>query len=261
MQFDLEPLCMIDGMPATAEALLPAATQNFGHITILQMRGGKVRGLSHHLERLENANRELFGRAAPLARISDGLAAIAAARPDATVRVNIFEGETDEHVMLTVTAPVEPDWRPVRFSLVPYERDLPHLKHVGSFGLLLRQRQAQAAGYDGAVFFDRHGCISEATIWNIGFLAGSEVVWPATAALRGITQTLIDEGLAALGVSVRYEQVRIDELARFRAAFLSNSNTYGRPLQALGTHTFDDCTEVSSLIRRAYEHSPMRSVG
>jgi branched-subunit amino acid aminotransferase/4-amino-4-deoxychorismate lyase len=138
---------------------------------------------------------------------------------------------------------------------------MPHLKHVGGFGLTLRQRQAVAAGYDGAVFADRHGQVSEATIWNVGFFDGDGVVWPNTPALRGISQILIDEGLARLGVAVRYQSVPVERLGAFRAAFLSNSNTYGRPLSAIGAQSFAVDPEVTSLIRRAYELTPFAPIG
>lgn len=255
-----EPLCLIDGSTATVEGLLPAATQNYGHITMLQMRGGMVRGLAHHLERLERSNQELFGRSLSPARVLDGLAAVAEARPDSTVRINIFEAGSRDHVMITATPPVEPEWHPLRFSLVAYERDMPHLKHVGSFGLILRQRQAIAAGYDGAVFLDRSGYVSEATIWNIGFFDDDEVVWPTAPALPGISQIIINEGLAALGVSVRREPIQADDLGRFRAAFLSNSATFGQPLSTIGSHSFEGGVDAVRLIKQAYELTPFRPV-
>lgn len=250
------PICLINGRAATWEHMLPVATQNFGHITMLQMRGGRVRGLEHHLRRLDVANRELFGRALPDASVIDGLRALAGSSLDATVRVNVFEGAGSENVMITATPPIEPEWQPARFSLVSHERDMPHLKHVGSFGLSLRQRQAVDGGHDGAVFFDRHGTLTEATIWNVGFFDGDTVVWPSAPSLRGVSQIIIDEGLAANGVEIRYEAIRVQALDRYRAAFLSNSTTYGRPLQAIGDTTFQAPYDTRRTIRDAYERTP-----
>jgi len=254
------PFCVINGEPATWEKMLPVATQNYGHITMLQMREGMVRGLGHHLARLDAANRELFGRALPSMQVLEGLRAAAAARPDATVRVNVFAGDDIENVMVTALPPVEPDWRPARFDLVAYERDMAHLKHVGSFGLSLRQRRAVAEGYDGAVFYDRHGEVSEATIWNVGFFIDDAIVWPSAASLRGISQIIIDEGLSAAGVEVRYEPVHIDALPRYRSAFLSNSATFGRLLSSIGQVTFDTSAHASEIIRRAYEQTPLEPI-
>lgn len=89
--------------------------------------------------------------------------------------------------MVTATPPVVPNRRAAQFSLVPFERDMPHLKHAGSFGLALRQRLAIAAGYDGAVFVDREGQISEATMgssrWGGGVSADDmkEMIWTKPA--------------------------------------------------------------------------------
>lgn len=219
-----------------------------------------VRGLEHHLRRLDNANRELFGRALPFHSVMGGLRLLAGLRPDATVRINVFQGTDAENVMVTAMPPVEPEWRPAQFSLVPYERDMPHLKHVGSFGLSLRQRQAVADGRDGAVFVDRHGAITEATIWNLGFFDGDTVVWPSAPSLRGISQIIIDIGLAAEGITARYEPIRAEALGQYRAAFLSNSTTYGQPLRAIGEVTFDTPTDAMETIRRAYERTPWITV-
>lgn len=250
------PVCLIDGRPATWEQMLPVATQNYGHITMLQMRSGMIRGLEHHLRRLDGANRELFGTVLPPAIVTSGLRDMAKLRPDATVRINVFQGRDAVSVMVTATSPIEPEWRPARFSLVSYERDMPHLKHVGSFGLSLRQRQAVAGGYDGAVFVDRHGMITEATIWNLGFFDGDTVVWPSAPSLRGISQIMIDEGLAAEGIDVRYEAVRPEGLRRFRSAFLSNSTTYGQQLRSIGDVMFGTPIDAMDTIRRAYERAP-----
>lgn len=251
------PLCLVNEQGAAWEDLLKVATQNYGHITMLQMRRGMVRGLEHHLRRLDGANRELFGRPLAAGRVIDSLKVVAAERPDATVRVNVFEGAAYENIMVTATAPVEPEWRPARFSLVPFERDLPHLKHVGGFGLLLRQRRAAEEGYDGAVFFDRHGQVSEATLWNVGFFRDEAVIWPSAGSLRGVTQIIIDEGLAAMGLASRYEPVWVDALGRYEAAFLSNSATYGRPLGAIGDVRFETSPSATEVIRAAYERTPM----
>lgn len=191
--------CLIDGRPATVEALLPVATINYGHITIMQVRDGMVRGFRHHLDRLQAANIALFGRALDRRRIAAFVSAATEARPDATLRVNIFAGDPAEHVMVTATPPVAHDPTPARFSLVVFERDMPRLKHVGSFGLTLRQREAIAAGYDGAVFVDRAGQVSEATIWNVGFHDGNAIIWPDAAALAGVTRTILNEGICRDG--------------------------------------------------------------
>lgn len=254
------PICCIDGAPASHDALVSVATTNYGHITIMQSRQGWVRGLAYHLDRLEAANQELFGRSLGRHRVIECLLSVANERPNATLRINIFGGDCYEHVMVTATPPVVPNRRAAQFSLVPFERDMPHLKHAGSFGLALRQRLAIAAGYEGAVFVDREGQISEATIWNVGFFEGESVVWPRARTLRGITQMIIDDGLARLGVPVRYEPVPVDALGLYRSAFLTNSNTFGRPLASIGGHRFEIDPANDALLQRAYELTELKPI-
>lgn len=75
--------------------------------------------------------------------------------------------------------------------------------------------------------------ITEATIWNVGFFAGDTVVRLSAPSLRGISQIMIDEGLAAEGIDVRYEPLRPEALGRYRSAFLSSFTTYRQHLIGL----------------------------
>ena len=50
-----------NGRSATAGELGPLAFAGYAHFTALQVRGGKVRGLDLHLQRLRSASLELFG--------------------------------------------------------------------------------------------------------------------------------------------------------------------------------------------------------
>jgi hypothetical protein len=51
----------IDGHSPHVDELLTPALLNYGHITVMQVRDQAVRGLDLHLERLDAANRELYG--------------------------------------------------------------------------------------------------------------------------------------------------------------------------------------------------------
>ena len=42
----------LNGAPITPEELQTLALINYGHFTSMRIEGGRVRGLSHHLERL-----------------------------------------------------------------------------------------------------------------------------------------------------------------------------------------------------------------
>lgn len=54
-----------NGREAGAEELAPLAFAGYAHFTAAQVRGGRIRGLDLHLERLRRASIRLFGRALP----------------------------------------------------------------------------------------------------------------------------------------------------------------------------------------------------
>ena len=55
------PRIEVNGHAATAAELAHPALSNYGHFTMMQVRGGRTRGLDLHLARLDAASRELFG--------------------------------------------------------------------------------------------------------------------------------------------------------------------------------------------------------
>ena len=54
---------LIDGQPATAAELAALAFAGHAHFTAMQVRGGRLRGLDLHLQRLRQASLELYGQA------------------------------------------------------------------------------------------------------------------------------------------------------------------------------------------------------
>ncbi|WP_201304957.1 aminotransferase class IV [Streptomyces sp. GS7] len=176
----------INGIEADSEDLKLLARVNYAHFTSMQVRGGAVRGLDLHLKRLDESARELFGRALDAKSVRAYVRHALDGGPDAvSVRVTVFtrrldavlRGEAVEpEVAVATSAPAEAQTEPMRLRAVEYERDLPHVKHAGTFGLTHRQRQAVMAGYDDVLFTDRYGRISEASVWNIGFYDGDRII-------------------------------------------------------------------------------------
>ena len=79
----------VNGRTATAEDLRHPALVNYGHITAMQVRHGRTRGLDLHLSRLDTATRELFDAGLDPDRIRDHLRHALADSRDASVRVGI----------------------------------------------------------------------------------------------------------------------------------------------------------------------------
>lgn len=210
----------IDGRRPSAEELWAIASAH-GHFTAMQVRAGRTRGLDLHLARLEAANDELFG--APLDRdavrglVRHALASI----EDASVRVYVFESAERPVTMVTVKEPGGVS-TPQRVQSVTYQRPDAHLKHL-STGQGYYARVARRNGFDDALLTGPDGTVSESTVANVGFLTGSGVVWPDAPQLHGITMQLLERSLHDLGIPSRRAPVRVQDIASFEGAFLSNS--------------------------------------
>ena len=215
----------IDGRNATAEQLSAAAPAGYGHFTAMQVRDGRVRGLSLHLARLDAANRELFGTGLDSATVLGYIGhALGEETRDASVRVNVYETPEGPAVMVTVRPPgtMAPDiWR---LQTVPYQRSLAHIKHIGEFGQGYFQRLVRRNGFDEAPLTGPGGVICEGSITNIGFFDGSGVLWPDAPALAGITMQILDRAFAERGVPSRRAPVRVSGLGSFAGAFVTNSH-------------------------------------
>ncbi|WP_277931104.1 aminotransferase class IV [Bacillus cereus group sp. BfR-BA-01310] len=83
----------------------------------------------------------------------------------------------------------------LRLQITEFERDIPQVKNVGSFGQIYRGRIARMNGFDDVLFLDSLGRISEGSIWNIGFFDGDRIIWPKAEILPGIAMQVIQAGL------------------------------------------------------------------
>ena len=86
-----EFVVQLDGRAATEAELGPLAFAGYAHFTAMQVRGGGVRGLDLHLERLRDASEEMFGRAVPDERVrADVRAALRAGPDEVSLTVTVF---------------------------------------------------------------------------------------------------------------------------------------------------------------------------
>lgn len=261
----------VNGVPATAEDLAPLAFAGYAHYTSMQVRAGRVRGLGLHLARLRDASAQLFGTEPDPDRLR-GLfrTAVAAGPPDISLVATVFasdreavlRGETvDPDVLVRTSAPVMMDEeRSVRLRTVPFERLLPQLKNVATLGQTYFPRQVAAAGFDDVLFVDRRGHISESSIWNVAFWDGTHVIWPDAAILRGITMSLVADGLARAGVPQVTRPVPVDQATGFTAAALMNSWTPAVPVAAVDGLGFRGDERFVSMLRDAYASQPAEAV-
>jgi branched-subunit amino acid aminotransferase/4-amino-4-deoxychorismate lyase len=256
-----------NGRAATAEDLAPLAFAGHAHFTAMQVRGGRVRGLDLHLERLRYASVELFGRALPDDRVRSLLRSALDAGPadmslTATVysRAGEFTAHDGELEVLVRTGPAASGPRgPLALAAVGHERMLPAVKHVGEVAKTYLLRRAVADGFDDAAFVDRRGRLSEATIWNLAFWDGTAVVWPAAEVLAGTTMGIVRRQLDRLGVPQRVRDVTLDDLPGLAGAVVMNSWTPGVAVHRIASVPLPEAPDFVDLLHRAHRAEPLTS--
>lgn len=257
------PRVEINGVAASATQML-AVGAGYGHFTSLQVRDAVVAGLSLHCQRLAEATQRLFGSTLDLAQLRIWLQQAlrnANALDAASVRIVVYssrfdrerpEAATPVDVMIAVSAAIERKRVPIRVQLRAYERELPQVKHLATFGLLWQRREARSAGYDDALFATRAGLISEGSVWNVGFWDGSSVIWPRAPMLDGISQQLLKLGLARNGLASEARELRREDLRELRSAFACNANGVAVPIASIDDIGFEPAPELIDELLRCY---------
>lgn len=265
------PRLELNGGPVGVDDLRHPVQTNYGHFTVMRFEDGGVRGLDLHLDRLQAATRELFGSELDRERVRGYLRRVLNDAAGAwSVRINVFALSLDrEHMDRSVDVDVlvgaspapAPVTQPLRVKSFVYARELPSIKHVGTFGLFHHRRLARLAGFDDALFVDTDGRISEASIWNIGFVdRDGAVVWPQAPQLDGVGMRLVEAGLAGQGMRSRTRAVHLGELSAFRAAFFSNASVPVRAIAAIDDSRFDADAEILERLLAAYRSNPLQTI-
>ncbi|TCO40731.1 aminotransferase class IV family protein [Dokdonella fugitiva] len=260
----------LNGHAVDVEGLRALALVNYGHFTSMQVCDGGVRGLELHLARLRAATPELFGREldvdatrAWMRRVVDG------ERGTRSLRVTVFSRSLDRDRLLEPAAPdvlvacapartLAPT--PLRVRSVRYQREAPHIKHIGTFGLYHQKRLAQAAGYDDALFVDARDAVAEGSIWNVGFFDGERIVWPDAPALCGVSMQLLHDGLRRLGVPSTARSVSLADIGRFRSAFFTNTSCAFMPIARIDDTPFVVDPALQALLDAAMAEHPWQPI-
>ncbi|MFD9127909.1 aminotransferase class IV [Kitasatospora sp. NPDC059571] len=248
----------LDGRPAEPAQLQALALTNYGHFTTMRVEDGLVRGLALHLDRLARDCRVLFGAELDPERVRAYARRAAPASGAAVIRVTVYDPALDvgtigapahPRVLVTVRPAGPAVLGPLRVRTVRYERDLPEVKGVGLYGALHHRRQAQAAGFDDALFTDRTGAISEGGTWNAGFVRDGAVLWPQAAHLPGTTMRLLQSLGPWRGAEVRSAE-------GMAAGFATNAAIGVRPLAAVDGVALPPVHPVVEALRTAYAALP-----
>ncbi|SCG44523.1 Branched-chain amino acid aminotransferase/4-amino-4-deoxychorismate lyase [Micromonospora echinaurantiaca] len=258
-----------NGRAATAEELTPLAFAGYAHFTAMQVRGGRVRGLDLHLDRLRLASMEMFGQALPDDRVRSYLRTALKAGPDdlsllATVyspagEFTAARPDAEPEVLVRTGPAASGPPGPLTLATVEYERVLPAVKHVGEVGKTYFLRQAVGQGFDDVAFVDRRGRLSEGSIWNLAFWDGAAVVWPAAEMLGGTTMGIVRRQLDRLGVPQRVQEVTLADLPALAGAVVMNSWTPGVAVHRIGSVPLPEAPSFLALLHRAYQAEPPTS--
>lgn len=270
MSTDSPYIAQVDGHTASAEELAPLAFAGYAHFTAVQVRGGQVRGLDLHLERLRSASLELFGRALPDDQVRAWLRkALENGPADVSLTATAYAppgefaagaADRDPSLLVRTRAPANGPKGPLALAAVPHERELPTVKHVGEIAKTYYLRQAVTQGFDDAAFLDRRGRLSEATIWNLAFWDGEAVVWPVADVLGGTTMGILRRRLDALGVPQRDQEVTLADLPSLRGAVVLNSWTPGVPVHRIDSVPVPGAPAFLKVLHDAYETEPLTSL-
>jgi len=259
-------MATLDGNPVFADDLLPLALTNFGHFTSMRVDGdGSIRGLTLHMERLVRDCKTVWGADLDATLVREYVRrGLEGQSGSCVVRVTIYDpkvemghpADADEpRIMVSVRGAGALPPEPLRAMSVPYERDLPEVKHVGLFGALHARGTAQRAGFGDALFVGRDGLVSEGGTWNVAFIDGSgTVVWPQAPVLPGVTMALLQKH--GNGVEHRTAPVTLDQAKRMAAVFATNTSIGVRALSAIDDKELPTEHPVLSALRETYLSIP-----
>lgn len=265
VQTDVYP-AFINAEPVHNPDLLPLAFSGFAHFTAMQVRDRKVKGMDLHLSRLREASISLFDTALPDEKILRSIRlAVGGCQSDMSLTATVYspEGEftansmgTEPAILIRTAPPSDGPTGPVRLGVVVHERHMAAIKHVGEGAKTYYLHRAIEQGFDDAAFVDRHGRLSEGTIWNLAFWDGDAVVWPHAEVLAGTMMGMVQRQLTRMGIPQQHREIRLVDLTGFSGAVIMNSWTPGVAVTAIGPSKIEEAKQFLSLLRQAYDAEP-----
>jgi branched-subunit amino acid aminotransferase/4-amino-4-deoxychorismate lyase len=235
------------------------ALVGYGHFTTLRCTGGRIKGLTRHLDRLTGDARTVFGAELDREEIRALIRQAVGDAADIVVRVTVADPELElahpgapAHPRLLVTTRPAPTTPPPPLRALPVDRarGVHGVKHTGLFEVVHARREAQLLGFDDAVFAPS-GWVCEGTTWSLGFWKADRIVWPSGPSLPGITAALLNEVRAS-----ETHWIKLSGLVDYEAAFAVNCVSGIRPISVIGDAEFDPGHPVFQRLREIYEDIP-----
>lgn len=263
----LAGMVTLNGKPVCADDLIPLALTGLGHFTSMRVNAdGSIRGLALHLERLVRDSRIVWGADLDTGRVRRFVRqALDGQDGPCTVRVTVYDpavemgrpaDANDPHILVSVRGAGALPPAPLTVMSMPFERDLPEVKHVGLFGSLHARRTAQLAGFGDVLFVGPDGTVSEGGTWNVGFIdQDGTVVWPQAPVLPGVTMALLQQH-----AEHRVAPVPLQEAKVMAAAFATNTSIGVRPLAAIDDAQLPTSHPVMDRLQQTYLSIPGESL-
>jgi len=258
-----------NGQDATIVELGQLAFNGYAHFTAMQVRGGKVRGLDLHLERLKFASVKLFGQTLPDDQVRAYLrAAIEAGPSDLSLTATMYSSKGEFTVAATNAEPevlirtrpaASGPNGPISLATIKHERFLPQIKHTGEMAKTFFLQQAVEQGLDDVAFIDGRCRLSEATIWNLAFWDGNSVIWPLAEMLPGTMMGTVRRQLEQLGISQSFKEITLADLPALSGGVVMNSWSPGIAVSQIGSVPLPEASAFLELLHRAYEAEPLVS--
>jgi branched-chain amino acid aminotransferase len=165
-------------------------------------------------------------------------------------------------VMIQKPLPRHPAWQyesGIKVAAVDVRRNHPRaldpaIKSSNLLNNILAVREAQSRGAEEPVLLNHEGFLAEGASTNVFLARGGTVATPPLAAgiLAGITREVVLELLPALGIPVREEPLRLDDLRAADEAFMTSTTREVVPVVRVDETPVGD-GRPGPLTRRAME--------
>lgn len=256
-----------NGQPVGLDDIMPLALYGYGNFTTLLVEPSGVKGLDLHLERLRNDAVKLFGAAPDDIQIRTYIKqTISGIELPVVVRITLFSKSftmthppqhTQPDVLVTTRpAPILP-LPAVSLQSVPYARQLAEVKTTNMAGAFYQRRQAQAAGFDDALFVTADLQIAEGPTWSFGAIDHGQVVFPDAPGLPSTTVHLLCKQLDKQNMSYRVGPINLTD--SFSAAFIASATAGIRPVTAIDDRALPHDPLIDTLAQ-TYDQAPRQQL-
>lgn len=251
------------------EQLMSLALYGFACFTSFYVQKGMIKGLSLHLQRLENDANELFGTAPERETILQNIHRFIEQSPktdNIAIRITIFPCDfsiarpkemTKLNILVSGRSAPQADTAPLKLASIDALRSCPLQKTGNMVSPLKARAAAQAKDFDDAIMID-NGIITEGPTWNIFFGVDNQLFTPALECgiLPGVTRKLIIDGAYVAGFEINEDKIDTSKLSSFDYCFVSNALIGVKPVACIDEHTYNINSPWISALQHAYQTTP-----